>query len=118
MFWTLSLLQVSQVAPAMLPSGERWAQAADLPSMAIGKPVIAFLREDDLGFLPTQMRADLPLISATSETLTDVLRKWLTVRRGELTDLGRRSREYAERWHDPRSIALRLRADYESIARR
>lgn len=95
-----------------------WYGGLAVELMALGKPVIAYLREDDLDFLPAQMRADLPVISATSETLADVLRPWLTVRRGELTELGRRSRAFVERWHDPPSIALRLKADYEAIARR
>ena len=38
---TDSLLQRSQAAPAMLPTGLRWAQVADLPSMAMGLPVMA-----------------------------------------------------------------------------
>ena len=41
MFCTDSLLQVSQTAAAMLPTGLRCAQAALFPSSAIGKPVIA-----------------------------------------------------------------------------
>jgi len=41
-FWTDSLLHRSQVAAAMFPSGLRCAQAADLPSIDIGYPVIAF----------------------------------------------------------------------------
>ena len=35
-FWTDSLLHRSAVALAMLPRGERWAQAASAPSMAMG----------------------------------------------------------------------------------
>jgi hypothetical protein len=40
-FWTDSLLQVSQVAAAMFPSGLKCAHAAVFPSMAMGKPVMA-----------------------------------------------------------------------------
>jgi len=83
--------------------------------MALGKPVICYIREGDLKFLPEQMRRDLPIINATPATLCDVLREWLTVRRHELREMGRRSRAYVERWHDPLQIATALKREYEAV---
>ena len=44
-----------------------------------------------------------------------LLKEWLTVRRHALTQRGRAGRAYVERWHDARTIAKRLIADYEAI---
>jgi hypothetical protein len=83
--------------------------------MALGKPAISYIREGDLKFIPKQMRRDLPIINATSATVYDVLKEWLTVRKHELPKVGQRSRAYVERWHDPIKIAAKLKGEYEAI---
>jgi hypothetical protein len=92
-----------------------WYGGLAVEFMALGKPVICYLREQDLRFLPPQMRADLPVISATPETIYQVLKEWLTVRRQDLLATGARGRLYVEKWHDPLKIAARLKNDYEVI---
>ena len=92
-----------------------WYGGLAVEAMALGKPVIAYLRESDLQVLSPGMREDLPIIDATPETIYDVLKEWLTVRRSELTERGRTGREYVERWHDSRAIARRLVDDYAAI---
>jgi glycosyltransferase involved in cell wall biosynthesis len=88
-------------------------------AMALGRPVIAHLREDDLAFLPPEMHAEIPVISADPATIYDVLKELLTTRRSELAEIGRRSRAYVTRWHDPKGIAEEVVADYEAaVARR
>jgi glycosyltransferase involved in cell wall biosynthesis len=89
-----------------------WYGAAAVELMALGKPVVAYLRDDDLARVPAEMRAELPVIDASVDTLEDVLRELLTERVDELPELGRRSRAYVERWHDPRRIAERMRDAY------
>lgn len=89
-----------------------WYGGAAVELMALGKPVVAYLRDDDLARVPAEMRAELPVIDASIDTLEDVLREWLTERAGELPEVGRRSRAYVERWHDPRRIAERMRDAY------
>jgi glycosyltransferase involved in cell wall biosynthesis len=90
-----------------------WYGAVAVELMALAKPVVAYIREEDLGGIPAEMRDELPIINATPATLADVLRSWLTERRPELAEVGRRSRAFVERWHDPTAIAARLKADYE-----
>ena len=94
-----------------------WYGSVAVEAMALGKPVIARLEPDDLGPLPTGMRAELPILDASPETLPAVLREWLTERRAELPEAGRRGRAYVERWHDPRRIAARLKEAYEGAPR-
>ena len=81
------------------------------------KPVICYLRQSDLSFLPEEMRADLPLINATPGNVYAILREWLVDRRGELQARGSVSRAYVERWHDPVRIARDIKADYERVAK-
>jgi hypothetical protein len=42
----------------------------------------------------------------------------LTTQRDELPDLGRRGREFVERWHDPLQIARATSAAYVAAVRR
>jgi glycosyltransferase involved in cell wall biosynthesis len=92
-----------------------WYGGLAVEFMAMAKPVICYLREDDLAFIPKQMRLGLPVINATPNTIYAVLKEWLTTRRNELPELGQRSRIYMERWHDHIKIAARLKSAYESI---
>ena len=94
-----------------------WYGGFAVEVMALGKPVIAYLRQSDLHVLPKGMRADLPIINATPATIYDVLKEWLTARRSALPEQGRAGRAYVERWHDARAIAERLVADYVAILR-
>ncbi|HEV7565364.1 MAG TPA: hypothetical protein VGO31_05335 [Microbacteriaceae bacterium] len=86
--------------------------------MALGRPVVAHIRADDLRYVPGELAADLPVIDATRETITTVLRSLVTERRRELPALGVASRAYVERWHDPRRIASGLADVYAQISRR
>ena len=94
-----------------------WYGGFAVEAMALGKPVIAYLRESDLHVLPREMREELPVIDATPATIYDALKEWLTVRRHALPERGRAARAYVERWHDARTIARRLIGDYEAILR-
>jgi len=83
--------------------------------MSLGKPVICFLREaEDFGVMPEAMRAEMPLIPASIDSIYDVLKTWLTERKGELRARGEASRRYVETWHDPMKIAASLIEDYQA----
>jgi len=92
-----------------------WYGGVAVEAMALGKPVICYIREDDLKFVPARMREDLPIINAMPGTIYEVLREWMTKRRHELPELGRRSRAYVEKWHDPLKVAAKLKHEYEAI---
>jgi glycosyltransferase involved in cell wall biosynthesis len=92
-----------------------WYGGVAVECMALGKPVVAFMREGDLHFISSDMRRDLPIINATPATVYQVIKEWLTVRRGELLSWGRKGRRYVERWHDPLVIAERLKDEYHAV---
>lgn len=90
-----------------------WYGGLAVELMALGKPVVVYIRDEDLKFIPNRMRQDLPFVQVTSETIKDGLWKVLTMPRDELLALGRRSRAFVERWHDALDIAKRIKSDYE-----
>jgi hypothetical protein len=92
-----------------------WYGGLAVELMALGKPVIGFVRSADLAFVPPALRADLPIIQATPVTIYSVLKEWLTVRRDELTKQGLASRAFVEKWHDPRKVAATVVEDYQSV---
>ena len=95
-----------------------WYGGFAVEVMAFERPVVSYLREEDFGCVPPQMRAEIPVIGAEPATIYDVLKELLTTRRAELPEIGRRGREYVRRWHDPLQIARELVADYEAAVER
>lgn len=91
-----------------------WYGGLSVELMALGRPVISYIRESDLKFIPEKMRWELPVINATAETLYDVLKHWLKDRRG-LMEAGIRSRSYVENWHNPLVIAAQTKKDYVEV---
>lgn len=91
-----------------------WYGGFALEVMALGKPVAAYIRENDLEFIDPDMRAELPIVRVQAGTLVDDLRAFVTLSADERSALGARSRSFVERWHDPNAIAMRILNDYEA----
>lgn len=92
-----------------------WYGGLSVEFMALGKPVICYIRNEDLKFIPDEMRDQLPIINATPTTIADVLEYWLTSGVEQLHQKGIESRSFAEKWHDPLRIANLMKQEYESI---
>ena len=96
-----------------------WYGGLAVELMALGKPVLSYIRQEDLSFLPPDMARELPVLQVTEATVEQSLEQVLTMPRSELVAWARRSRAYVERWHDPHAIARRIKSDYEeALARR
>lgn len=95
-----------------------WYGGVAVELMALGKPVLVYIRKEDLAFIPDTMQADLPFVEVEPETLLEVLRQVVQMSRPDLQALGRRSRAFVERWHDPRRVAIAVKEDYEAALRR
>jgi len=91
-----------------------WYGAFAVEMMALGKPVICYIRDEDLKFIPPEMAGELPIINANPGTVYDVLKR-VIAERESLLSIGGRSRSYVERWHDPLKIAMRTKAVYEGL---
>lgn len=79
-------------------------------AMALGKPVICYIRDDLRPSLP----ADLPIISANPDTLADTLGHLLR-NPNTLAEIGARGRAYVEQYHDIRKVGELLQPIYQSI---
>ncbi len=90
-----------------------WYGGFAVEMMALGKPVLAYLREGDLRFLPEGMAGDLPVVPVRPDNVKDVLRGWLRAPRERLREVGRLGRAYVEKWHDPTKVAAILKTEYE-----
>jgi len=80
--------------------------------MAMEKPVISYLRKDDLDkFVP--FKDEIPIINSTKDSLYDNLIPLIekeSLRRKK----GKEGRRYVEKYHDPNKIAKNLIDNYYS----
>jgi glycosyltransferase involved in cell wall biosynthesis len=96
-----------------------WYGGLAVELMALGKPVIVYIRDEDLKFIPSEMKEDLPFIRATPFDIKEVLKQVIKMPREELFTLAQRSRAFVEKWHDPLKIAMQIKVDYEvALAKR
>jgi len=91
-----------------------WYGGAAVQAMAFGTPTVCYIREKDLSFLPSSLVKDLPIINATKYNLYDVLVE-LIHNKEKLREIGKKSRAYVEKYHDPVKIAKKMKKVYESI---
>ena len=88
-----------------------WYGALAVEAMALGKPVLCYLRAEDLKhFVP--FHEQIPIVRTTKETLAQDLDGLLRSqsRREELGEAGRR---FVTEWHDPLKIARQTVAAYQ-----
>ena len=85
--------------------------------MMLGKPCICYLRPEWL----EQMRGEIPgyvdeipIISATPETIYQVLKE-LVIDREKRAEIGRKSREFAVKWHSSGAAAKRFDTIYAGL---
>jgi glycosyltransferase involved in cell wall biosynthesis len=84
-----------------------WYGGFAVELMAMGKPVAAYIREEDLGFVPEKLAQDLPILRIDSRNLLDDLRQ-IFRNRDQWAAYGAKSRTFVERWHDPMKISAAL----------
>jgi glycosyltransferase involved in cell wall biosynthesis len=91
-----------------------WHGVFALEAMALGKPVLAYLKPDVVERAKRQFGMRIPIVPTTKETLVDDLRP-LVQEPARRRELGAASREYVERVHDIDAIAGRLIELYERL---
>jgi glycosyltransferase involved in cell wall biosynthesis len=91
-----------------------WYGLFAIECMALGKPVVTFLRDAAVRQTEEALGTSVPIVSATAETLRERLRP-LVADAAERRRLGEASRAYVERVHDVERIADRLLDVYARI---
>ena len=89
-----------------------------LEVMALGKPVIVYIREEDLKFIPEGMKADLPFFKTTPDDIELTIKYVLELPRQNLLEIAKKSRDFVERWHNPLKIAERIKNDIENALKK
>ena len=94
----LALYRSADIAIDQILAG--WYGGFAVEMMAMGKPVACYIREQDMKFVPKAMRDDMPILRIDPGRLVDDLAAILD-RRAEWQNVGKMSRRYVERWHNP-----------------
>lgn len=89
-----------------------WYGGFAVELMAMGKPVAAYIREEDRAFVPPEMWDEMPILRLDPRTLDDDLAAILADP-SKLVEHGERSRRYALRWHNPVITAKALSRVYQ-----
>jgi hypothetical protein len=92
-----------------------WYGGLAVEAMALGLPVVAYLNEKHLRMIPSRMREEIPVVSATPQTLPSILEELLQDP-GRLRELGERGRSFVRRWHNPLKIARGMLGLYDDPA--
>jgi hypothetical protein len=92
-----------------------WYGVVSLEVMALGKPIICFIKGRGLRFVPTKMLADLPIINADESSLEEKLVGVMQMSSEERQSLAERGLVYLKNWHDPAKIAQRVVGDYRKV---
>jgi len=90
-----------------------WYGGLAVEVMAMGKPVLCYLREEDFINVPAAMIADLPVRNIRPDHLAQDIAAALD-RRAEWPNWSLASRRYVERWHNPATIAAAVVAAYKN----
>ena len=91
-----------------------WHGVFALESMALGKPVVSYLKADVVERSAAGFGRRVPIVPATRETLVDALRP-LVERPALRREIGAESRAYVEAVHDIDHVAARLLDVYRSL---
>jgi len=92
-----------------------WYGVVSLEVMALGKPIICFIKGKGLRFVPPKMLADLPIINADESSLEEKLVGVMQMSSEERQSLAERGLVYLKNWHDPAKIAQRVVGDYRKV---
>ena len=91
-----------------------WYGILALEAMALGKPVLSFLREEAVHDTERELGVEVPIVPVTKETLRDRLAE-LAAAPEERRRIGALSRAYVEGVHDADKGADRLIAIYRAL---
>jgi O-antigen/teichoic acid export membrane protein len=92
-----------------------WYGLFAIECMALGKPVVTFLHEEATRRTEEAFGLPVPIVNASAETLHDRLAELVALGPSGREEIGRSSREYAERVHDLDRVTDQLLGVYETV---
>ncbi len=91
-----------------------WYGGLAVETMAMGKPTIAYVSPQDLQRAPSDFAADLPIVRADPNSITDALRQIFFWTSERMSAVSYSSRRFVENHHDPMKIAAGVKKQYLS----
>jgi len=91
-----------------------WYGGFSVEVMALGKPVMCYIREEDMKHIPNKMNQEMPIIKTNPDSFYDDLKKILDEKK-QLIKVAEKSRMFVEEWHNIESIAEEIIKDYKNI---
>ena len=89
-----------------------WYGGFAVECMAQGVPVISYIRDSDLKFLPIGMKDQMPIINACACTLRSQILQLINISKDDYKKLSQSSLDYVKAWHDPDVIAQEVAKNY------
>ncbi len=83
-----------------------------LEAMAMGKPVVCFIREPERYLIDAQ---NSPIINADPDSIKEVLRSWVNASQSERLERGRQGRNFIEKHYSMDAFAKRLDTAYMEL---
>ena len=112
----LALYREADLVVDQLNSG--WYGLLAIECLALGKPVVTFLRDEPRRRTEEAYGIEVPIVGATAETLRERLSALVEAGPAEWRRLGEASRAYAERVHDLERVTDALVALYDGLGGR
>jgi hypothetical protein len=94
-----------------------WYGGLATEAMAMGKPVICRINDDQLAKIDSAMATDLPIVRSRHDNLAETIGK-LQSDRECLDQLAKQGRDYVSRWHMPSKVAAITLAKYNELLAR
>lgn len=88
-----------------------WYGTASLESMAVGRPTCAYIDERYYQYI--DYSDEIPVINVTRENVTEKLCELIN-NQEKLPEIGRKSREFVEKYHDVRNVTKKLIDIYQN----
>lgn len=91
-----------------------WYGGVAIEAMNFGVPVVAYINENDLKFIPRKMKEEMPIIKVNFQDFKAVLID-LIEKPFKLNDISKEGYEFLKNWHNPEIIAHEIINDYISL---
>lgn len=105
----------SDIVVDMLTFG--WFGATIREAMMLGKPCVCYIRPEWLESMKSEIPdyvKELPIVNATPQTIRKVLIDLITNKK-KRQEIGKRSREFAVKWHSSKNAAKRFDTIYSQL---
>jgi glycosyltransferase involved in cell wall biosynthesis len=89
-----------------------WYGGFAVECMAQGVPVISYLRDEDLKYLPNKMKEELPIKSTCSCDLKADIIELIRISKFQYEKLSQDGINFVNKWHNPDTIAIQVVKNY------